>query len=31
MFPDFKDLIAILNKHKVRYLVVGGYAVARRV
>jgi hypothetical protein len=29
MFPDFKELIALLNKHKVRYLVVGGYAVAR--
>jgi predicted nucleotidyltransferase len=29
MFPDFKDLIALLNKHKVKYLIVGGYAVAR--
>jgi hypothetical protein len=29
MFPDFKELIALLNEHKVRYLVVGGYAVAR--
>ena len=29
MFPDFKDLIALLNKHKVKYLVVGGYAVSR--
>ena len=29
MFPDFIDLIEILNKHKVRYLIVGGYAVAR--
>jgi hypothetical protein len=29
MFPDFKDLIALLNKHKVKYLVVGGYAVGR--
>ena len=29
MFPDFKDLIALLNEHKVKYLVVGGYAVAR--
>jgi hypothetical protein len=29
MFPDFKELIALLNKHKVRYLVIGGYAVAR--
>ena len=30
MFPDFKDLIALLNKHKAKYLVIGGYAVARR-
>ena len=29
MFPDFKDLIALLNKHKAKYLIVGGYAVAR--
>lgn len=29
MFPDFKELIALLNRHNVRYLVVGGYAVAR--
>jgi hypothetical protein len=29
MFPDFKELIALLNKHKARYLVVGGCAVAR--
>lgn len=29
MFPDFKELIALLDKHKVKYLVVGGYAVAR--
>ena len=29
MFPDFKDLIALLNRHKVKYLIVGGYAVAR--
>lgn len=29
MFPDFKDLIALLNKHKVKYLVIGGYAVSR--
>jgi hypothetical protein len=28
MFPDFKDLIALLNRHKVKYLIVGGYAVA---
>ena len=25
---DFKEFIESLNKHKVRYLVVGGYAVA---
>ncbi|MGF1657493.1 MAG: nucleotidyl transferase AbiEii/AbiGii toxin family protein [Verrucomicrobiales bacterium] len=26
--PDFRDFIALLTKHKVRFLVVGGYAVA---
>ncbi len=26
--PDFKEFIRLLNNHKVRYLVVGGYAVA---
>ncbi len=26
--PDFKEFIALLNKHNVRYLVVGGYALA---
>ena len=25
---DFKEFIELLNKHKVEYLVVGGYAVA---
>lgn len=25
---DFKEFIASLNSHRVRYLVVGGYAVA---
>lgn len=25
---DFKEFIELLNRHKVRYLVVGGYAVA---
>ena len=25
---DFNEFIALLNKHKVRYLIVGGYAVA---
>ena len=27
MYPDFKELLALLNKHKVKYLVIGGYAV----
>jgi hypothetical protein len=27
MFADFLDLIALLNKHKAKYLVIGGYAV----
>ena len=27
--PDFKDLLSILEKHRVRYLVVGGYAVMK--
>jgi len=27
--PDFKELLSILGKHKVRYLVVGGYAVMK--
>ncbi|MCE7059830.1 DUF6036 family nucleotidyltransferase [Dyadobacter sp. CY343] len=26
--PDFEDFIALLNKHEVEYLVVGGYAMA---
>jgi len=26
--PDFKEFIALLNKNRVRYLVIGGYAVA---
>jgi hypothetical protein len=25
---DFRDLLALLNEHKVEYLVVGGYALA---
>jgi hypothetical protein len=25
--PDFREFIALLNAHEVRYLVVGGYAV----
>lgn len=28
MFPDFVEFIASLNARKVRYLIVGGYAVA---
>jgi hypothetical protein len=27
--PDFKELLNILEKHKVRDLVVGGYAVMK--
>ncbi|MEN6578157.1 MAG: hypothetical protein ABFD90_17565 [Phycisphaerales bacterium] len=27
--PDFKELLSILAKHEVRYLVVGGYAVMK--
>lgn len=27
--PDFKELLSILAKHRVRYLVVGGYAVMK--
>lgn len=27
MFDDFKELLFVLNKHKVKYLVVGAYAV----
>lgn len=27
--PDFRELLSILAKHKVRYLVVGGYAVMK--
>lgn len=26
--PDFKEFIELLNNHDVRYLVIGGYAVA---
>jgi predicted nucleotidyltransferase len=26
--PDFKEFIELLNRHEVRYLVIGGYAVA---
>ena len=26
--PDFKELLALFNAHKVKYLIVGGYALA---
>jgi hypothetical protein len=29
MNSDFKDLLRVFNEHKVRYLVVGGYAVIK--
>jgi len=28
MYQDFKELLSILNDHKVEYLIVGGYAVS---
>jgi len=28
MYGDFKELLSILNGHRVKYLVVGAYAVA---
>ena len=28
VYPDFKELLVLLNEHKVKYLVIGGYAVA---
>jgi hypothetical protein len=28
MYPDFKELLSVLNKHRVKYLVVGAYAVS---
>ena len=28
MYPDFKELLSILNEHRVEYLIVGAYAVA---
>jgi hypothetical protein len=27
--PDFKELLSLLEKYKVRYLVVGGYAIMK--
>jgi len=26
--PDFKDLLELFNSHKVKYIIVGGYALA---
>jgi hypothetical protein len=26
--PDFRDLLALFNKHQVEYIIVGGYALA---
>lgn len=26
--PDFKDLLGLFNEHKVKYMIVGGYALA---
>jgi hypothetical protein len=28
MYPDFKELLSIFNAQRVKYLVVGGYAVS---
>jgi hypothetical protein len=28
MYPDFKELLSVLNGHRVKYLVVGAYAVS---
>lgn len=28
MYPDFKELLSALNDHRVKYLVVGAYAVS---
>jgi len=28
MYPDFKELLSVLNAHSVKYLVVGAYAVS---
>ena len=28
MYPDFKELLSVLNAHRVEYLVVGAYAVS---
>ena len=26
--PDFRDLLALLNKHEVDYIIIGAYALA---
>jgi len=28
MYPDFLELLSVLNEHRVKYLVVGAYAVS---
>jgi hypothetical protein len=28
VYPDFKELLSVLNAHNVKYLVVGAYAVS---
>lgn len=28
MFPDFIELLSVFNAHRVKYLIVGGYAVS---
>ena len=28
MYQDFKELLSVLNAHRVKYLVVGAYAVS---
>lgn len=28
MYPDFKELLSVLNEYRVKYLVIGAYAVA---
>jgi len=28
MYPDFKELLSVLNEHRVKYLVVRAYAVS---
>ena len=30
MYPDFKELLSVLNAHSVKYLVAGAYAVSVR-